>query len=300
MPMRSGRPSSIDGIKRLAKVLTRERSLQHARALDEASQAAGYANFAHARRALSDNRAQGRGAPANDREKQHMNVEDFHSRARAAWVAAIRNAAGPNVPSSGTYRGPGTITRILTHIMGSNSNHTHLPGGGGLDMHRIRPSKNEPGCLEFFPFDSDDVVYLMKPKRLTLEYIEESPGESFFYLELDELEPTGVYTKSEDEEADGEHGPLAPHYEQFSEEVVEVGPRQYVSRSGWDDGEYPDGRELPKTARLVVRHFRGAAMAVSKGSIWNGAAETYDGRHSRMTPEQIRRVIERTIAHSKA
>ena len=222
-----------------------------------------------------------------------MNVEDFHSRARKAWVAAIRNAAGPDVPSSGAWRGAGTITRILTHIMGTNSNHTHLPGGGGLDMQRVRPSENEPGCLEFFPFDSDDVVYLMKPKRLTLEYIEEAPGESFFHLELDELEPTGVYPKSDDEGADGEDGPLARRYEQFSEEVVEVGARQYVSRSGWDDGEYPNGRELPKTARLVVRHFRGAAMAVSKGSIWNGAAETYDGRHSRMTPEQIRRVIER-------
>lgn len=42
------RPSTIDGIKRLAKSLKIEQSIQHAQALDAAAQAAGFQNFRHA------------------------------------------------------------------------------------------------------------------------------------------------------------------------------------------------------------------------------------------------------------
>lgn len=295
MPTRSGPPSSIDGIKRLAKELKAKQPQQHARALDEAARLAGYANFAHARRALSEGRFQGRGTPPKPRKEPQVTINDFHQRARAAWVEAIKSVAGPNVPSNMTWRGAATIAQVLSPIMGSNRNHTHLPGGGGLDMQRVRPAIHEPECLEFFPHESDDVLYLMKPKRLTLEFIEHAPAESFFHLELEELEPTGVYPEPDNDD-ESEREPLPARYERVSEEVVEIGPRQYVSRSGWDDGLLPDGRNLPRQSRLVVRCLRGAAMPVTKGSLWNGAAETYDGRHSRMTPGQIRNVIERTLA----
>lgn len=48
------RPSSLDGIKRLAKSLKVERGIQHVRALDEAARLAGFQNFRHARKALRD------------------------------------------------------------------------------------------------------------------------------------------------------------------------------------------------------------------------------------------------------
>lgn len=46
------RPSTLDGIKRLAKSLKVERGIQHVRALDDAAQAAGFQNFRHASDAL--------------------------------------------------------------------------------------------------------------------------------------------------------------------------------------------------------------------------------------------------------
>ena len=46
------RPSTLDGIKRLAKSLKAERSIQHIRALDDAAQAAGFQNFRHASNVL--------------------------------------------------------------------------------------------------------------------------------------------------------------------------------------------------------------------------------------------------------
>ncbi|UCZ75633.1 DUF5623 domain-containing protein [Dickeya zeae] len=46
------RPSTLDGIKRLAKSLKSERGIQHVRALDDAAQAAGFQNFRHANNVL--------------------------------------------------------------------------------------------------------------------------------------------------------------------------------------------------------------------------------------------------------
>lgn len=47
------RPSTLDGIKRLAKQLKNERSIQHARALDEASRLGGFESFRHASNQLT-------------------------------------------------------------------------------------------------------------------------------------------------------------------------------------------------------------------------------------------------------
>ncbi|MBX9909285.1 MAG: hypothetical protein K2Z25_11275 [Beijerinckiaceae bacterium] len=48
------RPSSIEGIKRLAKTISKRDNIKHAKALDEASRVSGFANFQHARRSLAD------------------------------------------------------------------------------------------------------------------------------------------------------------------------------------------------------------------------------------------------------
>ncbi|MDB5813877.1 MAG: hypothetical protein JWN23_994 [Rhodocyclales bacterium] len=45
-------PSTIEGIKRLAKTLSKEQSITHTQGLDEAARAGGYANFRHARNML--------------------------------------------------------------------------------------------------------------------------------------------------------------------------------------------------------------------------------------------------------
>jgi len=43
------RPTTVDGIKRLAKRLKREKNIKHSDALNEAAQAAGYRDFIDAR-----------------------------------------------------------------------------------------------------------------------------------------------------------------------------------------------------------------------------------------------------------
>ena len=52
MPSENIRPSTLDGIKRLAKSIKTERAIQHAVALDESARFAGFENFRHARNKL--------------------------------------------------------------------------------------------------------------------------------------------------------------------------------------------------------------------------------------------------------
>jgi hypothetical protein len=59
MVIASIRPSTVDGIKQLAKKIRRERNITHAEALEDASRQAGYENFVHAKRQLV-----GGGAPS--------------------------------------------------------------------------------------------------------------------------------------------------------------------------------------------------------------------------------------------
>jgi hypothetical protein len=52
MPNLIVRPSTMEGIKRLAKSIKREKNITHTKALDLAAQAAGFENFQHAHKTL--------------------------------------------------------------------------------------------------------------------------------------------------------------------------------------------------------------------------------------------------------
>ncbi|MBY0250375.1 MAG: hypothetical protein K2X54_03170 [Methylobacterium organophilum] len=285
MSMRQGRPSSLDGIKRHAKKIKAEQGLQHARALDEAAKLAGYVNFAHANGTLRSTgpRPPGRQSPPPPtREKPMpttMTNSKFLENARAVWVSAVGEASGSNPNASIEWLGPSAIADALTPALGKNRNHAHLPDGGGRDFLAVDFS-HEPGCLDFHV--SDRCIYRMKPRRLVLERIEPDLAQSFFLLELDALKPL---LPAEDRRRD-----------RFGqEEMVEVGPDEHYERSAWDEGETPNGEELPEDAKLLVRFFGGKVLFVTKGSIWNGSRVTYDGRHARMGAADIRSAIEGVI-----
>ena len=150
-----------------------------------------------------------------------------------------------------------------------------------MDILAVAVSATEAGCLELKT--APNTIYLVKPRLLELEYINQSPHDSFLLLTLDALKPTGLY-----EEVGGQ------------EEVVEIEPGEYCERGIWDQGYlYHDenGYEvpLPESSRLVVRWMGGKLLFVAKGTLWNGRSETYDGRHNKMTSGDIRRFIEREL-----
>jgi serine/threonine-protein kinase len=212
--------------------------------------------------------------------------DEFDTRNRAQWAAAIEQTFGDNPPRSAQWSDVDSIVRVLMRFMGQNLNHTMMPGGGGLDMEAIARSV-EPGCVEFSP--ADRMANVFRPGVVYFEHFPESPWNSFFLVETRTLEPFGVY-----EESSGEY-----------EEVVELSPGEYVDRSHHDTGilDYDEqGNEipLPPSARSVGRHFKGKFLVVAKQSIWNRASVTYDGRHNGMTAKEIRALIQSLIDEGHA
>jgi hypothetical protein len=205
-------------------------------------------------------------------------MTEFHEKAAQRWRSAIVAQFGAIVPKSARWENLQQIIEVLRKVVEKTNNHALLPRGGGMDLLSVR-SSHESGCIELSVAERE--VYVVRPKRLIFEHIEHSPKDSFFLLELDTLAPSGIY------------GNLGLDYE----ELVELPAVGYVEREVWDRGYtgYDEsGHEIPipDEARLVVRDLKRKVMLVSKGSLCNSIPETYDGRHSNMTADQIRRQIE--------
>lgn len=203
-------------------------------------------------------------------------MKDFHVKSRAAWVDAIKHTVGAHPANKTIWEGPEAIRNALTAFMGRNNNHTHLPTGGGQDFNAVDHSR-ESGCLDFKV--GERTIYRAKAERLTLVYIPEEPAESFLFLEAGTLSPlteTGSRLRQE--------------------EMLELSNGQRMERYVWDRGYIDhdsDGHEIPipGDARLVVRWLGGKFLLVTKGSLWNGDSSTYDGRHDKMSPDDIRTMI---------
>lgn len=268
------RPSSIEGIKRLAKRIASEKTVKHTAALDEAARVAGYQTFLHAKRGLSDAKAP---APIpNARKDKPMSSHDFKTFARARWVETI-NQFAPDGDMTIEWTKIDEIIAVLAPFMGSGKNHTHLPRGGGFDFLSVSRSP-EKGCVEFGI--SGETAVVARPRRLVLERLASDPVQSFLMLELDELKPSAV--NEEDAQAAQEHR---------QEEVIDIGRGRYVGLDA-DDDALPDG------ARTVLRLFNGQLMFVTKGSLWNGSSQTYRGTHDTGTHSEIRSLVQRWSDHA--
>jgi hypothetical protein len=191
-------------------------------------------------------------------------AEDFFSEGRARWLAAIEQAFGP-APSSREVAGsPETVLRTLQPFLGHGVSHAHFSSGGGHDMIAADLGV-EPGTIDLMP--GGKIAYRVKPARLAFHYIDAAPEESFLYLDLASLTPSGVYT--------GPHGDI--------EEVIDLGGGNYINRNVWDQGFLKhdgDGNEVPfpSGAHIAIRVLNGSILFVQHGSIWNQNAGTYDGR----------------------
>ncbi len=140
----------------------------------------------------------------------------------------------------------------------------------------------ESGTIDLKPADA--IAYRVRPARLAFHYIAEAPGQSFLYLDLADLAPSGVY----------------PSLHGDSEEVVDLGSGDYVDRGIWDQGflQYDyDGNEvpLPRGSHIAIRMLRGSILFVQHASIWNQSSGTYDGRLQRMGEAAILEAIKREI-----
>jgi serine/threonine-protein kinase len=202
---------------------------------------------------------------------------DFTEKNKNDWKQIISDIFPSGTPENSSWTSLEDIINVLKKVGSIDDlNHMFYPNGGGLDLTGADRSK-ETGCIELHTGGLIDVI---KPQKLSFEKISEDNEWSYFRIETDALEPSGVY-----ESNDGTY-----------EEVTEIEPNQYVNRSVWDQNEY-QGQPLPKTARVISRYFNGAFVIFRKTSIYNKISSTYDGRHSKMTADEFRAYIQ--IAASK-
>lgn len=285
---------SISALKRRAKKLRAAQGYSHTKALDEAAKAAGFHNYKHALNLSAASTSEGPKPASPVESGKPDRLQKFHDQMRRGWSNVVERVA-PGSQSTLTWHGAPAILQAIEPFIGPQKNHAHFPSGGGHDFSAVRMSA-EKGCLEFEV--TPGLVYVMKPRSLTLERIDLSLPESFLMLELDFLPPSEFFVPPEADE-DGDNRVSRRH--RMSEMVIDVGWGDYVDRDARERGYLSSEDEpLPDDARSVVRFFSGRVMLVTKGSLWNGAPRTYDGVHQGMSNAEIRTAIEGAIRRMKA
>ncbi|WP_160680669.1 serine/threonine protein kinase [Clostridium sp. C8-1-8] len=197
------------------------------------------------------------------------------------WRIKILEIFNDNVPKRYEWTDINEIIKVLNIIGEENLNHTFFPTGGGLDLSGTGTS-SEKDCINLY-FGSSLHHDVIKPSKLIFNSFYDDYQWAYFRIETCELEPSGVYDTLIRE----------------SEELMDLGEANYVSRHYWDLGFYHDKQgleqKLPSKAAVVTRFFKGSFVIFAKASIYNSVSGTYDGRHNRMDDERFRKYIETAV-----
>jgi len=198
---------------------------------------------------------------------------EFNEKNKQDWKAIQEKIFPIGIPKQCEWVDINDITSILNIISSiDNSNHMFYPTGGGIDIKSSSKSV-EKNCIEIFSGMTD----VLKPKRLLFESFDE-PIWNYFRLEALELEATDIYEENMCQ----------------IEELIEIEPGKYISKSYWEEGKYND-EKLPKTARVVTRILKGDFVIFAKSSHYNRHSNTYDARHNNMSSEVFRLYIEKVM-----
>lgn len=213
-------------------------------------------------------------------------VRDFHSQNRRQWLTMQNKLFPGSLPQRASWERLEDILYVLQAVSGDEAlNHLFFPTSGGLDLNGVKLS-HEAGCLEL------DLIRpnIVKPKRLLFESFGSDPEWNYFYLELDNLERATIV------DDDG----ISPS-DDTNEELSELSPLAYYSFSVLNYREdYEDKYYIPEEARLIRRWLKGNMVIFCKRSTYNLASETYDGRHNKMSADQFRAYIARSVRHADA
>jgi hypothetical protein len=206
-------------------------------------------------------------------------MKDEHEQQnRAEWIEAVNTLFHGSPPPSASWTEIGEIVHALNAVCGIyNLSHTMLPFNGGADVDRVRTSR-EPDCIEF---GGGGVFHLCKPRVLNFEYISSHPWNSFFLLDTHPLPPTGIYKNLE-----------LPY-----EELLRLPDGTYMSAGYGDSGHigHDEGGneiEIPSGSEVVGRELSGKFLIVAEQSLWKLGSATYNGRHTNLSPGQIRVLIQ--------
>lgn len=150
------RPSTLDGIKRLAKSLKVERGIQHVRALDDAAQEAGFQNFRHASKVLSSAAHKAaRVRPGyrtfltaywKDTKSGDSGRETLIIWLSAPWGEMITPVQLQNHRSLANFRGEGPDHLAREHLLSAQSTARRTVCAAARTMHFIDATKLRPSA----------------------------------------------------------------------------------------------------------------------------------------------------------
>lgn len=224
-------------------------------------------------------------------------IKDFHEQNQMQWFEIQTKLFPTSIPQRVIWDDINDIVKVLKVVCYfDNLNHVFLPRSGGLDLEDARLS-HEDGCIEL-DFRLTNIV---KPKRLLFESFGYDHQWNYFRLETGDLEPSGVYENEEESKNGQTSGNESLNDERYFEELSELSPGEYYPNHIIEDRYYyEDDYLITDHARHVRRWFKGSFVIFCKRSTYNLTSSTYDGRHNKMTTDEFREYIDKTVKYQKA
>ena len=165
------------------------------------------------------------------------------------------------IPTHAEWKNVEDVVNVL-RLLGKyeSLNHMFFPDDGGMDLTDASISY-EQGCIEL---RCGAFVYIIKPRFLSFENINESIEWNYFFLQAD-LMPAITQNMSKDE---------------YFEEFYETSPLEYLPLSENNKIVEDNGKVIE--TRHIIRYLKGSFVLFHKDSIYNHIISKYRGEHEKM------------------
>lgn len=212
-------------------------------------------------------------AEMESRFKDWVQLNDNWNRENLLQWAEVQEQLFPSiVPTQAIWTNRDDIIGVLRLLAKYNSlNHMFFPDMGGLDLTDSALSYEE-GCIEL---RCDGLIYIVKPKRLMFEYINDETEWNYFRLEAEQRSPISDEVM----------------YDGYSEELCEIAPLKYESLHVLDEMTSEEYKRI--CPRHIIRYLKGSFIFFHKDSIFNHYISKYKGEHDKISADQFRSIIER-------
>lgn len=175
------------------------------------------------------------------------------------------------IPTHAEWKNVEDIVNVL-RLLGKyeSLNHMFSPNDEGADLTDAAIAY-ESDCIELI---CGEKVYIVKPKKLSFEFINDEAEWNYFLLETEKLEPITMEPGQQDD---------------YAEAVYEISPAQYIT--------FEEFENMPKAdvdtfkPRYVCRYQKGSFAFFHKDSVYNKSGSKNRGEHDKMSSKVFHETI---------
>lgn len=175
------------------------------------------------------------------------------------------------IPTHAEWKNVEDIVNVL-RLLGKyeSLNHMFFPNEGGADLTDAAIAY-ESDCIELICAEK---VYIVKPKKLSFEFINDEAEWNYFLLETEKLKPITMEPDQQDN---------------YAEKVYEISPAQYIA--------FEEFENMPKAdvdtfkSRYVCRYLKGSFVFFHKDSVYKKSVSKYSGEHDKMSSKVFHETI---------